>query len=183
MYFFLKVRDLWYKDRHMRYILSLGSNIGDRENFLKKGSHFLSTLGNIVIESSMYETSPEGMPSGTRNFINTVIVIETKISPMELLKNIKELEKREGRNTLNSHMKPRQIDIDILFAGDTILNTPELTIPHPEIKSRKFVLVPLAEILPEFIDPVSGKKVKELLDKLTTGEEIKIVKTDSNYKS
>ncbi|MEN8222780.1 MAG: 2-amino-4-hydroxy-6-hydroxymethyldihydropteridine diphosphokinase [Acidobacteriota bacterium] len=167
----------------MRYILSLGSNKGDRKDFITKGFLFLSTLGNVINKSSLYETSPVGMNTETRNFYNAVTIIESGIDPSDFLKKIKTFENSMGRASLNSHMQPREIDIDILFADKLVVNTASLTIPHPELENRKFVLAPLAEILPDHIHPVSGQTVKELLGRLKTGEKIRIVKTEERSAS
>ena len=167
----------------MRYIIGLGSNKGDKGEFLRRATEFLSTLGKVILKSSIYETTPVGMEPGSDNFYNSVNVLDTEITPEIMLQYIKKFENKMGRSTVNSHMNPREIDIDILFADRIVLRTHLLTIPHPELHNRRFVLEPLAEILPEFIHPVSGKTVTELLDKLKTGEEIKIVKTDTSESS
>ena len=154
--------------------------MGNRRGFLRKSIKYLSTLGTIVSESSIYETSPVGMEAGTEKFFNSVVLIDSEITPEVMIVYIKRFEKKMGRNIVVSHLESRQIDIDIIFAGNTIIKTKALEIPHPELHKRKFVLEPLVEILPEFIHPVSGKTMKELLDKLKNREEIKIVKTDNS---
>ena len=160
----------------MRYILSCGSNLGNRESNLKKGIKFLFSIGKIISSSSVYETSPVGMTGGTRPFYNSIVVLDSDQDPEEMLKKIKQFEEKMGRDTENSHMKPRQLDIDILFADELIINTPHLTIPHPEITNRKFVLKPLNEILPEFRHPVSGKIVRDLLTELNSDENVRLTK-------
>jgi len=162
----------------MRYILALGSNLEDKRSFLRKGVEYLSNLGTVIMESSIYETSPVGMEDGTENFFNSIIVLEAEIDPEIMIVRIKEFEKKAGRSLVNSHMRPRELDIDIIFADNMIINTPALTIPHPRLEKRKFVLAPLAEILPEQTHPITGKTIIELLDKLNTEEEIRIVKAE-----
>lgn len=156
----------------MKYILALGSNIGDRKDFIRKGFQFLSTLGNIVVKSSVYKTTPVGMRSGTRNFYNAVVIVESDIPPSEFLESIKQFEQTIGRDIVNSHMKSRKIDIDIIFAGNEIIKTNTLDIPHPEMIYRKFVLLPLSEIAPDMIHPGNRKTISEILKHLKSDEKV-----------
>ena len=161
----------------MKYVLSLGSNLGNRGKFVENAIEFLSRTGNLTARSSLYETSPVGMKADTQSFYNCIVILESDIKPEEMLKKIKQFEKSVGRGPANSHMKPRQIDIDILFVDELITNSSSLTIPHPEIENRKFILEPLHEILPDIIHPVSGKTTKELLEELNSNENIRLIKT------
>lgn len=163
--------------KQMKYVLSLGSNLGDRSKFINSAIGFLSLTGSLTARSSLYETTPVGMKANTRSFYNCIVALESDVKPEEMLKKIKQFEKSSGRGPANSHMKPRQIDIDILFVDDIIANTPSLTIPHPEIENRKFIMEPLHEILPDSIHPVSGKTIKELLEELNSNENIRLIKT------
>jgi len=156
-----------------RFVLSIGSNMGDRDSSIRKAVDFLSSLGTVESVSSLYETSPVGMAPGTDHFFNLVMGICSDFTPNEMLALVKEYEKKKGRDTVNSHMKPRIIDIDILFAGNLIMNTTKLTLPHPELGNRKFVLAPLSEILPDLVHPVSGKTVSELLNELRSDEVVR----------
>ncbi len=156
----------------MNYILSLGSNKGDRKEFIIKGLEFLSTLGNITDKSSVYETTPVGMSSGTRNFYNAIAIIESDISPYGFLERIKQFEQEMGRDIADSHLKSREIDIDIIFAGNEIIKTNTLEIPHPEMANRKFVLLPLSEIAPDMINPGNGKTISEILEHLESDEKV-----------
>ena len=128
----------------------------------------------------MYKTAPLGMGPGAAEFLNQVMVVEANIPPKTLLRRIKEFEKGCGRELENSHMSPREIDIDILFAGSEIIHTPDLTIPHPEIENRRFVLFPLWEILPRLVHPVSGKTVEEMFADLGTAESVIQIKTEES---
>lgn len=152
----------------MIYYLSLGSNQGDKTANLNKTIDFLQGIGDIGEVSSLYETEPVGMEAGIENFYNLVLCIQipSSLSPFDLLREIKEFERRMGRDIAHSHNLPRIIDIDILLAGDRVINTEELVIPHQEMTKRAFVLIPLNEIAPEVVHPVLKKPVKEILEQL-----------------
>lgn len=160
----------------MKYVLSLGSNKGDRYQFIRSGVRFLSGLGTILSKSSVFETSPVGMGVQTGSFLNSVIVLDSDLEPVVMLIQIKEFEHNAGRNLKHSHLQPREIDIDILFAGDLMINTSILTIPHREIMNRKFILEPLNEIIPDYKHPVSGISIRELLNKLVSDEKVSLYK-------
>lgn len=125
--------------------LSLGSNLGDREKFLKKAISEIKKIAKIIQKSKIYETSPVGYKN-QGDFLNMVIKIETDINPQELLKKIQKIEKDLGRERKIKN-GPRTIDIDILIYENTIVDEPDLKIPHPRMYERKFVLVPLLELL------------------------------------
>jgi 2-amino-4-hydroxy-6-hydroxymethyldihydropteridine diphosphokinase len=126
----------------------------------------LEESGFIVKKtSSLYETSPWGV-TNQPYFLNLVLKGETKLSPEELLKKIKNIEKAMGRKTLEK-WGPRIIDIDILFYKEKIINTPLLKIPHPQLHKRAFVLVPLKEIAPRLIHPLLKKTGQQMLDNLS----------------
>lgn len=125
--------------------LSLGSNIENRENFLKKAIFEIKKTEKVIKKSKIYETSPVGYKN-QGNFLNMVIQIETTLSPQELLIKLQEIEKELGRERKIKN-GPRTIDIDILTFEDTIVDEPSLKIPHPRMHERKFVLVPLLELL------------------------------------
>ena len=152
----------------MIYYLSLGSNQGDKTANINKAIDFLRGIGDIKEVSSLYETEPVGMEAGTGNFYNLVLCMQIppSLSPVDLLREIKEFERRMGRDIAHSHNLPRMIDIDILLAGDQVINTGELVIPHQEMTKRAFVLIPLSEIAPEVVHPVLKKPVKEILQQL-----------------
>ena len=154
------------------YHLGLGSNQGDRRAHIEKAVQFLQGCGRVLKRSSLYETTPLGMP-GAGLFLNMAVALESERLPLELLEFCREHEVEQGRVLENSHYKDRPIDIDILLAGDTVLATPELTVPHPRLAERGFVLVPLFEIAPKLVHPLEKVNVARLLSRLKGGEKIR----------
>ncbi len=154
----------------MIYYLSLGSNQGDKAANITNAIDFLQGIGDIEAVSSLYETEPVEMETGNENFYNLVLCIQipSSLSPVDLLREIKEYERCMGRDIAHSHHLPRTIDIDILLAGDRVINTPGLVIPHKEMTKRAFVLIPLHEIAPEVVHPVLKKPIKKILEQLPT---------------
>ncbi len=142
--------------------LGLGANLGNREENIKNAISRLSSDPEILIKkrSSMIETKPYGNIDQP-DFINSVIEIDTDITAENLLSKCLTVENELGRKR-NEKWDPRTIDIDILFYGKTIVNLEQLTIPHPDLHHRKFVLRSLNEICPNFIHPVLNKNIKEL---------------------
>jgi 2-amino-4-hydroxy-6-hydroxymethyldihydropteridine diphosphokinase len=147
--------------------LGLGSNLGDRKENLNKALDYLSQRLRVTGKSSVYDTEPmENMEQP--HFLNMVCQAKTMLKPEDLLVLARGIESKLGR-VPGKPNSPRTIDIDILFYGDKVVNTPELTIPHPKITQRAFVLVPLAEIAPELVHPVNKKTVKEMLKEIKKG--------------
>ena len=143
--------------------LGLGSNMGDRQGNLERALDLLSQRLKVARVSSIYDTEPVGNIDQPR-FLNLVCQVYTRLAPGALLALVKGIESKLGRTGKSG--SPRTIDIDILFYDDQVVETPELTIPHPRLARRAFVLVPLAEIAPGFSHPVSGKIVSELLSRV-----------------
>jgi 2-amino-4-hydroxy-6-hydroxymethyldihydropteridine diphosphokinase len=155
---------------HLVY-LSLGSNIGDREGHLREALTRLKASGHVVSVSSFYETEPVEFTDQAW-FLNCAVALETTESPAELMVSILRIEQQMGRKLIQSK-GPRLIDIDILLFDDAILDSPALTIPHPAMHERRFVLQPLAEIAAEAQHPVRKKTIQELLDALPAGQEVR----------
>lgn len=150
--------------------LGLGSNLGDREANLRRAVELLPTYGVTVVEQSpVYDTAPVDTPPGSGRFLNAVCRVETSLPPQGLLRAIKGLESALGRLS-GPRNAPRSIDIDILLYGDEVIDTPELTVPHPRFATRAFVLRPLSDIAPEAVHPVLGVSVRELLAAATGRE-------------
>jgi 2-amino-4-hydroxy-6-hydroxymethyldihydropteridine diphosphokinase len=155
----------------MIYHLSLGSNLGDRRAMLEQAVAFLQGCGRVLKRSAVYETSPVGM-AASGPFLNMAVILESPLSPLQLLARCKEFEAARGRDLWDAHDRDRSIDIDILLAGDLVMDTPGLTIPHPRLCQRGFVLVPLFEIAPKQVHPVENMTVTRLLSRLRSGETI-----------
>jgi len=145
------------------YLLALGSNLGRRAANLARARRRLEAGGvRILRASSIYETEPVDCRDQPR-FLNQVLEVRTPLAPPQLLKLGKSIEAGMKR-TPGVSKGPRTIDIDILLAGDLVLETPDLIIPHPRLHLRNFVLVPLAEIVPRRRHPVLGKTMRRLAD-------------------
>ena len=142
--------------------MGLGSNVGAREEMLQTAIDRLQSPElRIVRASSIYETEPQGRRN-QRWFLNLVVEAETDLFPRQLLGRIAKIEQELGRRRMMAN-GPRTIDIDILFYGNFVVETPELKIPHPRFAERRFVLAPMVELAPELRDPVSRRTMRELL--------------------
>ncbi|MDA1060909.1 MAG: 2-amino-4-hydroxy-6-hydroxymethyldihydropteridine diphosphokinase [bacterium] len=144
--------------------ISLGSNLGKRNEHLKSALKEIREFARITKKSKVYETDPIGLTEQGK-FLNMVIEIETELKPIELIVRLEETEHKLGRvrEMVNG---PRTIDLDILIYGSQIVNTPNLKIPHPRMHKREFVLIPFAEISEETIHPKLKKSIKELKNEL-----------------
>jgi 2-amino-4-hydroxy-6-hydroxymethyldihydropteridine diphosphokinase len=147
--------------------LGIGSNLGDRAENIRKALSVLGETDGITLRtvSSCYETEPVGPVTGQEDFYNVAAQIETTLSPRELLARANSVEQHLGR-VRGERWGPRTIDIDILLWEDKIVEEGELTIPHPEMERRAFVLTPLAEIAPGAIHPTARKSIAELASQL-----------------
>lgn len=149
--------------KHTVY-LALGTNLGDRLKNLQAALEALPPDVKVSAVSPIYETPPWGYLDQPE-FLNQVLKGETDLEPLELLRSIKKMEADLGRLP-GLRYGPRQIDLDILFFDELILESPELTIPHPRLAERAFVLVPLVDLAPDLCHPKTGETVRDLLDKV-----------------
>ena len=145
--------------------IGIGSNIGDRQGFIRRALKLMPDYGVYVEKvSEIIETPPYGYEEQPP-FLNCVAEVVTFLPPLRLLKALQDIEHRLGRVRV-IRWGPRTIDLDILFYDDLVVNTPALKIPHPDMGNRLFVLKPLAEIAPHLTHPVTGKTVSEMLREL-----------------
>lgn len=152
-------------------VILLGGNKGDRISLLNSAVEAVSALGELTLKSKVYETEAwGGVAKGP--FLNQIVEINTKHSPSELLAFIQKIETDLGRQR-DEHWGDRTMDIDIIYFGEKVIDTPKLQVPHPMLAERKFVLVPLAEILPEFVHPTLGKSSLEMLEECEDNSEVK----------
>ena len=162
---------------HLAYI-GFGSNIGDRRSYIQKAITALSVVEEITLQkiSSLYKTAPVGYEAQA-DFLNGAVALETSFSPHLLLHTLKDIETAVGRKH-RARWGPREIDLDILIYEDICLQTADLTIPHPEMHLRRFVLVPLVEIAPALMHPVFKETVQTLRHRL--GDDGSVVKAEDS---
>ncbi len=155
-----------------RTYLLLGSNIGDCKNQLETAIHMIrEEVGPVIRASSIYLTKAWGN-TDQPDFLNQVIIVDSLFAPSDLLEKTLAIEQKMGRiRTLKN--APRVIDIDILFYNKAIIRIPNLTVPHPEIQNRRFVLAPLNELSPQFIHPVLQQSIHQLLNSCTDALNVK----------
>lgn len=150
--------------------IALGSNLesemGDREANLRIAVERVGALGTVLAVSSFYDTEPVGYVAQPR-FLNGTLLLETELGPLELMRGLLAVERAMGRDRVGGVAKgPRVIDLDLLLYGQVVMDTDELTLPHPAMAEREFVLRPLAEIAPEMRHPAEGLTVAELWERL-----------------
>lgn len=157
----------------MRAIVAFGANLGDRASTFERAMTLLEPrVGPILARSSLYETPPLVLPgvdpATIPHYLNAVVIAESSLPPLELLRALLQIERDCGRDRTAepSRWMPRAIDLDLIALDGCTVNTPELTLPHPELHRRRFVLEPLAEVDPEWVHPVSGKTARQLLGML-----------------
>ena len=153
--------------------IALGSNLesefGDREANLREAVRRIGALGEVRKVSSFYDTEPVGYVEQPR-FLNGALLLETDLDPRTLMRELLVVERAMGRERVGAIAKgPRVIDLDLLLFGDWVLWAEELVLPHPRMEERRFVLEPLAEIAPEWVHPVLGVTVLELLERVGPG--------------
>lgn len=151
--------------------LSLGSNVGDRRANLQDALARLGAIGDVVLVSSFYETEPVELAAQPW-FLNCAVALETEKMPKQLLAALLQIEQEMGRRR-GQKKGPRSIDIDILLFGSSIIDTKGLTVPHPALHERRFVLEPLAEIAAEARHPVFKRTIRELRDALPPGQAVR----------
>jgi len=142
--------------------IALGSNLGDRPANLFAALRALATLGTVTAISTFHDTAPVGYLDQP-NFLNAAVILQTSLSPIDLLHALLEIERKLGRDRSTTPPKgPRSIDLDLLVYDALILTTPELTLPHPALHERAFVLDPLSEIAPTLIHPTLHRSILDL---------------------
>ena len=157
-------------EKHMpRVGFSLGANTGDRLASLEAVCDHLSDVFGPLRLSQVYETEPVGCPEGSPFYLNACVEVNTDMPPQDILKLCMDIEKALGRERSGVYGEPRPCDIDLLYCGDTVLDTPELTLPHPRAHLREFVLRPLCDIDPHLILPGQTDTVQRLLEALPAG--------------
>ena len=152
--------------------IALGANLGDRLAALQRAVDQLDGLGKVVAISSVYETDPVGYLDQPA-FLNAALLLETDLPPESLMRSLLRIEGDLGRVRTFTNA-PRAIDLDLLLYGDDIRDTPELTVPHPRMHERAFVLVPLAEIAPDLRHPRSGAPISALLESLPDRDGVRV---------
>lgn len=153
--------------------IALGSNLGDRAAHLRAAMESLKTIaitGEVFLCAKIYQTEPRFCPPGSPEFLNTVVEIAFDGSALDLLEQTQAMEIRLGRIRGTERNAPRVIDIDLLYFGNQTIAHLSLTLPHPRIGERRFVLQPMAEIRPEMVLPGETRSIAEMLRQLDTDE-------------
>lgn len=158
----------------MKYGIALGSNLGDRlENLRQAVVSLLQRVpgSHVIATSAVYETDPLDCPPGSPGFLNAAIELEAELQPLDLLRHTRAIEAALGRPNEHEHHAPRTVDLDLLYADAVVMDHPDLTLPHPRMTQRRFVLQPLADIRAELRLPGEGRSVQDILALLPTSNE------------
>lgn len=147
--------------------IGLGSNLGDRARHLQCGVETLRRLGEVISVSNVYESDPLGVNEPQPAYLNMVASLATGLSPASLLDELLDAERQHGRER-QVRNAPRTLDLDLLAYGDLVLRRPELTVPHPRLHERAFVLMPLMEVAPGFRHPITNKTLLEMMAEVTS---------------
>ena len=144
--------------------LCLGGNVGDTRQYLNQAISLISSrIGRVAAQSAVYQSEPWGF-NAEQMFLNQAVMVETELEPHAVLERCLQIESELGRTRSGNGYEPRTTDIDIIFFGNQIIDTPDLQVPHPLMHRRNFVLQPLCEIAPNLVHPVFGLTVKQLAD-------------------
>jgi len=152
------------EQQHHLAFIALGSNLEPRQSYIERAIERIRSLGTIEQMSAVLTTAPVGYTEQP-DFLNAVLALRTQFAPLRLLRELREIERELGRQQ-RPRWHEREIDLDLLFWDDFVLSNESLTLPHPEVQNRLFVLQPLAEIAPNFVHPVLHVTIGELLAKL-----------------
>lgn len=157
--------------------IAAGSNLGERQDYLKQASAFLKSISEGgFIKSSVWESEPVG--GALYPFYNSAVRISTSVGPVVLLKKLKEFEQKCGREKNPERWGPRVLDLDIIRFGNLVIDTENLIIPHPEYSRRLFVLLPMLEVDPDWIDPATRRSLSEMI---IEAPEMEIRKTETDW--
>jgi len=158
--------------------IGFGSNVGDRVDYCDRAVTLLSLLPHSHVSgiSLLYETEPvrDKVDPGQDWFLNGVVQLETDVTPRSLLTVLREIERSLGRDQAE-RSGPRTMDLDILFYGDRVIDEPDLTVPHPRLHQRRFVLMPLSELAPLFVHPVRQRSVNQMLAEVEDPSEVRLL--------
>ena len=162
------------------FFLLLGTNLGNRKELLREAiQQIKQQIAPILAQSAIYETAPWGVTDQPA-FLNQVLQLESILHPIDILQRALKIEKELGRER-HERWGPRLIDIDLLYYGDLILKMSDLIVPHPRLHERRFTLVPLAEIAPDFVHPVFKKNNQKLLADCTDSSEVFVFKDTASF--
>lgn len=160
----------------MKAGIGIGSDLGDRLEHLKQARDFLRSVSDDgwLLAAPVYETPPVDCAPGTPAFLNTVVEIESSLLPDELMRRLLQFEESHGRPNVHGRNAPRTVDLDVLYFGDVVMKEGVVTLPHPRMHERRFVLQPLADIRPDLVVPGLGRTVRQLLALLGDAQPVRL---------